>query len=220
MQKCRINSSGILPLTGEFELTPTIKKRNKAFIEDCLKGNYEKVREKCKLIDPNCWAEEEGNETPLVVAILNDDRELMNILLEHGAHLDYKLGSKEQWKSPLHIAAIHNKLKAAQLLLAAGAWSNIVDGLGLSPLYYAATYGHKDIVHRLLVARSLTDVCDENGKSPLHQVFSLHGIKYLTLSRYNLIFDQFFLISILLYLKHFPDLFASSIHSLLIHYPL
>ena len=101
---------------------------------------------------------------------MNEDREIMNLLLECGAHLDFKVGAKEQWKSPLHVAAVNNKTKATQFLLAAGAWANITDSLGLTPLYYAATHGNKEIAHRLLTARAATEIFDENGRGPLHQV--------------------------------------------------
>lgn len=108
-------------------------------------------------------------ETALSLAVMNEDKEMIMLLVEMGAHIDFRLGAKDQWKSPLHIAAIHNKSIALKTLLSLGAWSNILDSNNTSPLYYSATNGHIDSVHRLLVARANTEVFDENGKGPLHQ---------------------------------------------------
>jgi ankyrin repeat protein len=101
---------------------------------------------------------------------MNDDKDMIIALCEMGAHVDFRLGPKENWKTPLHIAAQQNKPKALQALLALGAWTNAVDGLSLTSLYYAATQGNRECAHRLLIARAGVEVYDENGKGPLHQV--------------------------------------------------
>lgn len=91
------------------------KRLQKKFIEDVRKGDIKAVKEKAyKGIDPNFWSENE--ETPLTVAVLNNDKEMIEMLIEIGAFLDYRVGGKDTWKTPLHIAAMHNKPTALQVL--------------------------------------------------------------------------------------------------------
>lgn len=90
------------------------KKKQKKFIEDVQKGNVDKVREKCTQgLDPNFWTEAE--ETPLSIAVLNNDIEMISALVENGAFLDYRVGGKDAWKAPLHLAAASNKPAAVQV---------------------------------------------------------------------------------------------------------
>ena len=53
-------------------------------------------------------------------------------------------------RSPLHAAAINGSLRAANMLLEAGALVHVRDGLGHTALYYAARQGHEDMVDLLV----------------------------------------------------------------------
>lgn len=108
-------------------------------------------------------------ETPLSIAVLNNDKDFILLLVEFGAFLDYRVGPKDSWKAPLHLAAQHNKPLALQKLLSLGAWVNVVDILGLPPLAYAVQHDHPECTHRLLLARADTNIEDENQKTVLHQ---------------------------------------------------
>ncbi|TPX37652.1 hypothetical protein SmJEL517_g00775 [Synchytrium microbalum] len=143
------------------------KKELKKFIEDIKASNVDKVRERLnKGVDPNFWTEA-TQETPLSIAITQNEKEIVSLLIENGAFLDYRVG--DLWKTPLHLAAAHNKSQICQALLSYGAWTNATDALGLTPLYYAATAGHIDIVVKLLSQKATPEIYDENGKGPLHQ---------------------------------------------------
>ncbi|KAJ3333099.1 hypothetical protein HDU76_011467 [Blyttiomyces sp. JEL0837] len=161
--KKRINVT--LSADGEGAPTP---KNHKRFMEDVAKGNVEKVRERgSKGMDPNfLW---ENGDTPLSVAVANNDKETVLALIENGAFLDFRVGEKDVWKTPLHLAAAHNKLGPLQVLLSYGAWVNSPDILNMTPLYYAATAGHSECVEKLLLNKADMDVYDESGKGPLHQ---------------------------------------------------
>eukprot|EP00842_Homolaphlyctis_polyrhiza_P001803 jgi/Hompol1/2623/HPOL_006104-RA len=100
---------------------------------------------------------------------MNNDRDAIALLVENGAFLDFRNGDKDGWKTPLHMAAYHNKPVALKALLEFGAWPNAVDVIGLPPIYYAATSGYTECVLRLLIAKADTEVFDESGKGPLHQ---------------------------------------------------
>ncbi|KAI9092609.1 hypothetical protein DFS34DRAFT_283004 [Phlyctochytrium arcticum] len=143
------------------------KRKQKKFIEEVQKGAVDKVKEKgTRGLDPNFWTE--TGESPLSIAVANNDREMICALVDNGAILDYRLGKKDGWKTPLHLAAQNNKVTALQTLLGYGAWVNCLDGQDLTPIYYAANGGYQDCVLRLLAARADTEVADETGKGPLH----------------------------------------------------
>ncbi|KAJ3115470.1 hypothetical protein HDU96_000629 [Phlyctochytrium bullatum] len=149
------------------EAAPTPKNQKK-FLEDVQKSNVDRVKERgAKGFDPNFWSE--SGETPLTIAILNNDKDMIMALVENGAYLDFRVGESQQWKTPLHIAATQNKALAVQTLLSYGAWVNSPDIMGLTPLYYTASLGYAECVERLLIAKADTEVFDESGKGPLHQ---------------------------------------------------
>lgn len=52
------------------------------------------------------------SEIPLVVATLNDDTEMIITLLSGGAFVDYRLESKQNHMSALHVAASKAKIAA------------------------------------------------------------------------------------------------------------
>ncbi|KAJ3160241.1 SH3 and multiple ankyrin repeat domains protein 2 [Geranomyces michiganensis] len=143
------------------------KKKQKKFIEDVTKGNVDKLRERgSKGFDPNFH--NENGETPLTLAVMNNDHDTISALLEGGAMLDYRLGKKDGWKTALHVAAANNKVVALQTLIAHGAWINCPDAANLPALYYATQNSHPECVLRLLLARSNPDATDDSGKAPLH----------------------------------------------------
>ncbi|KAJ3417161.1 Glucoamylase, intracellular sporulation-specific [Chytridiales sp. JEL 0842] len=138
---------------GDAAATP---KNQKKFTEDIAKGNIDKVKERlAKGMDPNFIME--SGETPLIMSILNNDREMIMTLIENGAILDYRAGEKDTWKTPLHILLNH------------GAWVNSLDGSNLTPLQYAASAGHSDCVEKLIALKPDLEVQDQSGKTPLHQ---------------------------------------------------
>ncbi|KAJ3108866.1 hypothetical protein HDU97_010138 [Phlyctochytrium planicorne] len=143
-------------------------KNQKRFLEDVQKGNVDKVKERgSKGMDPNFWSE--TGETPLSIAIVQNDKDMITALVENGAFLDFRMNESFQWKTPLHLASSSNKSIAVQTLLSYGAWPNCPDLMGLTPLYYASSLGYSECVERLLMARAETEVFDESGKGPLHQ---------------------------------------------------
>ncbi len=74
--------------------------------------------------------------------------------------------------SPLHVAVLHDKIKAATALLIAGADPNVraKEGLfnfrGPTPLYYAVAYGRYEMVHLLLAYGADQTLEDSSNHSP------------------------------------------------------
>ncbi|KAJ3203287.1 hypothetical protein HDU67_010277, partial [Dinochytrium kinnereticum] len=146
-------------LTPDSEATATPKNQKK-FLEDVQKGNLDKVKERgSKGFDPNFWSE--TGETPLSIAVMANDKDMISTLVENGAFLDFRIGESQGWKTPLHLAAAQNKAVAVQTLISYGAWVNSPDIMGLTPIYYAASLGYSECVERLLVAKADTEIYDE-----------------------------------------------------------
>ena len=144
-------------------------KAQKKLLEDIEKGNLDKIKEKTgKNTEFNFLLE---GQTPISVAVLNNDPDMITWLMDNGAFLDYRVGDKDGWKTPLHLAAIHNKSMALKTLLQYGAWPDTKDIIGLTPLYYAASGGNTECVLRLLLAKAETETADENGRTALHMVY-------------------------------------------------
>ena len=121
---------------------------------------------------------------------MNNDVEMMMWLMDNGAFLDYRVGDRDNWKTPLHLAALHNKTMALkvlvsdQMLLQFGTWVDSKDTLGLTPLNYACAGGNTECVLRLLLAKADTEVFDEHGRGALHQV---HRTNKAALNNYDCI---------------------------------
>jgi hypothetical protein len=98
--------------------------------------------------------------------------DMTKLLLSHGADPNAKT-SLSRW-TPLHIAAWHDHIPQAKLLLDAGAALEAVTADGLTPLHYAVCYDNDEMI-RLLIERgakieakipSIRSICDLY--SPLH----------------------------------------------------
>ncbi|KAI8895149.1 ankyrin repeat-containing domain protein [Globomyces pollinis-pini] len=143
-------------------------KKQRRIIEDIQKGNLDKLKEKTtKNVDFNFLLDQ---DTPLSLAVMNNDPQMIEWLLDNGAFSDFRVGDKENWKAPIHLAALHNKALALKVLLQYAAWPDILDALGLSAIHYAVTAGNSECVLRLLLSKADTEIFDEHGRRPLHQV--------------------------------------------------
>ena len=64
--------------------------------------------------DPNFLVPETG-ETPLSIAALNEDLDMIGLLVNNGALLDYRVGTNLGAKTPLQIAAANGKPKSVRV---------------------------------------------------------------------------------------------------------
>ena len=103
--------------------------------------------------------------TPLIEASNHGHRDIVQLLMECGAHLNTP---DESGLSPLHHAALKGHRNIVQLLVENGAHLNAPDGSGLCPLHHAASKGHRYIVQHLFENGAHLNAPDGKGLSPLH----------------------------------------------------
>lgn len=129
-------------------------------------GNVDEVKSKLSrgTLDPNFIFDD--GMTPLTLAVLINDRDMISALLENGAIIDFRtkngsftnsgpsptpnqLGTT--WFTPMHVAASENRLVALQTLMYYGASPNVVDTGNLTPWYHAAACGHYECIRWCLL---------------------------------------------------------------------
>jgi hypothetical protein len=104
---------------------------------------------------------------PVHDAARDGDLKKIALLLKEQPNL---VSSKDEkyGQTPLHIAAFHDRLDVARLLLASKADVNATATNGTTPLHLAAAKGNKDMVELLLANKADVNVVDKDGWSPLH----------------------------------------------------
>eukprot|EP00835_Amoeboradix_gromovi_P006693 NODE_846_length_3739_cov_0.148626.p1 type:complete len:395 gc:universal NODE_846_length_3739_cov_0.148626:1335-2519(+) len=128
----------------------------------------EKLKELLEDNDPNV-ADANGN-TPLQYAAIQNDRFLMQTLVENGAFIDFR---GKNLRTPLHSAVINDKYIATHFLVMLGHILDCKDDKGLTPLYYAVTGGFVALTRYLLQSGSREiEQPDLNGKTLLMNAIS------------------------------------------------
>lgn len=111
------------------------------------------------------YASGPGGWTPLFWCCLNGHVRLLENLLKRGAnvnHLD-NLG-----RTPLHVAAANNRLKAVAALIGGGAAVNAREPrAGASALHHAAERGYLAVCDCLIYNRADLSLKDVAGQTPL-----------------------------------------------------
>jgi len=111
-------------------------------------------------------AQDRAGFTALYVAAAKGHREVVELLLKHGADAKRQCGKKRH--TALHDAALRGHLDVARVLVAAGADVNAGTTERATPLHLAAQNGHTDMVEFLLVKRAEVDPVGDGGLTPLH----------------------------------------------------
>ncbi len=71
-------------------------------------------------------------------------------------------------RTPLHWAALRGDLKAAELLLDAGACVNAIDRFSCTPLLYAASSAAPRMIELLILRKADVNLSNNDGDTPLH----------------------------------------------------
>ena len=109
------------------------------------------------------WVDLKGF-TPLILAVYNEQPEMVDFLLEKGAQIDI---ADSAGNTALMGVCFKGYKSIATKLINAGADVNQRNVNGATALTFAATFGHLDIAKMLLEKGANIYVPDVRGKSPL-----------------------------------------------------
>ncbi|XP_078000067.1 uncharacterized protein LOC144452787 [Glandiceps talaboti] len=155
----------------------------KNFMDFVKAGSVDKVSKLLdKGLDPN-YQDDKTGETPLSVAVTIDkSHPLIPVLVNGGAHLDYR---GLDGMTPLHKAAKKANCKGLKVMLDLGASPNHKDNKRLTPLYYTMLYGgNAQCAQLLLHDRADVNVTDDRGWTEIHQACRYGRVQHLELLLY------------------------------------
>ena len=89
-------------------------------------------------VDPN--TKDETFTTPLLYAAQNGDREIVELLIQSGADINYS--NQPHLITPLMIAAAKNQIEVVKILIAAGAHINAINDDGTPAIAIAVYRGY------------------------------------------------------------------------------
>jgi ankyrin repeat protein len=121
------------------------------------------------LLEREPWLAHErspGGSTALHLAAHAGHREVVALLLAHGADVDARALARMA-RTPLQVAVSMNRIEIARLLLDHGADADLSDLLGWRALHLAALRGQADLVRLLLAHGADADAVDGAVSTPL-----------------------------------------------------
>ena len=111
-------------------------------------------------------AVDQESNSPLHLAVLSGETEVVRSLLEAGEDTELK---NKPGNTPLHIAADHNQINIVRLLLEFGADINSRNYVYSSPLHLAVAKDHNEIVSLLIENGAEIEVRNNRGYTPMHK---------------------------------------------------
>ncbi|EAX98377.1 hypothetical protein TVAG_357460 [Trichomonas vaginalis G3] len=104
-------------------------------------------------------------KTALCIAVRNDNKEMIEILISYGANVNEK---DENGKTALHYDAYNNSKETAEVLISHGANINEKDEYGETALHIAAHENRKEIAELLISHGANINEKDKYGKTALY----------------------------------------------------
>lgn len=141
----------------------SMKESNEAFIRAVKDGDLHKVKTLIleQKADVN-YESDKDDYNPLALAVLGNNPEIVQFLLEHHAAADQNFSS-------LVSAARNGSLAIVQMLIRYGADTNVNNSYSIyNPLTIAAYKNYTEIVRFLLVHGADTKIIDDQHKTALH----------------------------------------------------
>lgn len=114
---------------------------------------------------PNIERKTHGGNTPLLLACQQSEKEIVEILLSHGADIN---AHNNKGDSPLMVACRVENQEMIKFLIQNKANIESKDKEGLTPLLWACKKGKKEIFELLLQLNASVDAKDLNGRTALH----------------------------------------------------
>nr|XP_022301362.1 uncharacterized protein LOC111109506 [Crassostrea virginica] len=125
-----------------------------------------RIRMQVVHVDINCQENETGY-TPLIIAVLNGNKEIMETLLFYSASVNL---ADHKGNTPLHLAAFMGRLDIVYILLRNSAKVNIQNSDGNTPLHVVCQSRADDsvqLIHTLSKAGADSTLVNKKGELPL-----------------------------------------------------
>jgi hypothetical protein len=126
-------------------------------------GDLDKIKSLLKDNPDLVASRDDSQDTPLLIAVFNNHKEVVGLLLANRADVNAK--DKDGF-SPLMIAAVTSEAEILQLLIDNKADVNARDNKGCTALFYAAPQGDIDILRLLFTHKADIDAKNNDGKTP------------------------------------------------------
>ncbi|XP_059066953.1 protein VAPYRIN isoform X1 [Cryptomeria japonica] len=133
----------------------------RSLVESGSSNDVKEVLLRCKDVN----SKYEHDLTPLHIAAIRGNSEIVQDLLDSGAIVDAKNSTQ---KSPLLEAAFHGHVETVKTLLSSGANTEIADARGHTALHVAASGNYVQILNFILFSGANINAQDIEGKTPLY----------------------------------------------------
>jgi len=136
------------------------------------------------VIDIDCI--NKNYSTPLYLASMNGNIDLIHILLNRGANIDSSHISYHRARRPLHIASELGKLDAINVLIDRGAYIHYKDHLEMTPLIVASHHGQSGAIKILLERGANIHEKGVDDMTALHYASSSEVVEELLKNHMNI----------------------------------
>ena len=171
---------------GQVQAAQFLLERNPELI-NCKKKTHAKYLKQFGVLSYPRSLKELPGGTALHEAAKGGHKEVVTLLLQHGAEIDARTLLKE---TSLHLAAKEGHAQVIRLLIAAGASLTAIDDWGLQPLHLAARGRRKGCVEALLGNKADIEAKTTGRKTPLLCAREIEVIKCLLQNGANIKFGN------------------------------
>ena len=140
-----------------------------------LKNNVEiaKILLDSQINDVNCYSSDNESDTPLHLACLECDLDMVKFLLERGANVD---AVNRSGQTPIFYAVMRRCLKIVSVLVECGCDVNVIDESGYTPLRWAVDVNSIDVVRELFKSKTIdANLNDEKSENTVLHLATLNG---------------------------------------------